>query len=222
MSIPSTPPAVRDAGAGLGRHYPPKAEGCRRDITGGHGTSKLGANLSIGGHGQRRCSVFCVLPPWASATRCDRIRADADTAEAGLKTAEKSRFIGRPASARHGAPATLRALPLRGPISADHQRRRLVARPGVGWGRCCRVRSLADGLSNIRQRGSAVRGYPNRFLNRSDATMSPPSMKAPSHSASGRISARVASRRMTARMARMKWVAGRTSAMCWARGGMPS
>jgi len=61
-----------------------------------------------------------------------------------------------------------------------------------------------------------------RLLNRSEAMSSPTNVKPSSQRVSSATSDRPASRSIMARIARMKWVAGSTSAMYWAGTGMPS
>ncbi len=75
--------------------------------------------------------------------------------------------------------------------------------------------ALAD-LSRIHQRSPSQPSPPsqsNRFLNRSDAMSSPTNIKPSSQRVSPAICIRLASRSTTARIARMKWVAGSSSAI---------
>ncbi len=67
-----------------------------------------------------------------------------------------------------------------------------------------------------------VAAQSSRFLKRNEATSSPTSMKPTSQRVSKATSCRPAPRSTTARTVRMKWVAGRTSAMYCAGTGMPS
>lgn len=120
-------------------------------------------------------------------------------------------------SVRRPLPVTFRPLPIGGPMSVPGRDRSLAASPALAD---CRTLPALGFRRAVRRLWSPSQS--SRFLNRSEAMSSPTNMKPSSQRVSPATCVRPASRSITARMARMKWVAGSTSAMYWAGRGMPS